>query len=429
MQELFYKIKFIAKDQVLRRRILFILGLFLIFRLFSAVPIPDADLVALQIFFEENNFLGMINMFSGGGITALSIVMLGVMPYITAAIIMQLATIMFPKLKEMQQEEGEIGRKKIANYSRLLSIPLAAIQAFGFMHLLQFQGVVPQLSGGEMLFNVLIITAGSVFVMWLGELITEFGIGNGISLIIFAGIVASLPGILRGLYESLITDMTLLPTYLGIFAIFLVMVYAIVFITEAERPVPIHHARASRSGQKAQQLTSFVPIKLNQAGVIPIIFAISLISFPQMISGFLVSTGGGVEAGSFLEKFSLFFQDPLYSGMIYFGLVFFFTFFYTSVTFDPKKMSENLHKQGAFVPGVRPGEDTEEFFGKITTRVTFLGATFLATIAVVPNILQEITGNQLLSVGGASLLILVAVGVDLIRKINAQISVREYINS
>ncbi len=426
MKELIYKLKFIAKDTVLRKRILFILAMFLVFRLFSAVPIPDVDMLALRLFFEDNNFLGMINMFSGGGIIALSIVMLGVMPYITAAIIMQLATIMFPKIKEIQQEEGEAGRKKIANISRLLSIPLAAIQAFGFLHLLQFQKIVPELTSGEMAFNVLIIVSGSIFVMWLGELISEFGIGNGISLIIFAGIVSSLPGILRTLYETLTIDMTLIPTYLGVFVVFLIMVYAIVFITEAERPVPIQHARASRGGQKVQSLTSFIPIKLNQAGVIPIIFAISIISFPQMISGFLSSVGNSSAA---VEAFFNFMQNPLYSGIIYFGLVFFFTFFYTAVTFDPKRMSENLQKQGAFVPGIRPGVDTEEYLGKITTRVTFLGALFLSTIAIMPNILQAVTGIQALSIGGASLLILVSVGIDLIRKINAQIAVREYISS
>ena len=426
MKELFYKIKFIVKNEVLRKRVFFILAIFLVFRLFSTIPIPDIDVLALKQFFEDNNFLGMINMFSGGGIKALSIVMLGVMPYITASIIMQLATIMFPKIKEMQQEEGEAGRRKVANISRLLSIPLAAVQAFGFLHLLQFQNIVPDLTTSGMAFNVLVIVAGSVFVMWLGELISEFGIGNGISLLIFAGIVSSLPGTLRTVYETLSTDMTLLPTYLGVFVVFLVMIYAIVFVTEAERPVPIHHARASRGGQKAQSLTSFIPIKLNQAGVIPIIFAISLVSFPQMISGFMSSLGS---SGAFMEGFSNFMQNPLYSGIIYFGLVFFFTFFYTAVTFDPKRMAENLQKQGAFVPGIRPGEETEDYFGKITTRVTFLGALFLATIAVMPNILQAVTGSAALSIGGTSLLILVSVGIDLIRKINAQVAVREYVSS
>ena len=222
--------------------------------------------------------------------------------------------------------------------------------------------------------------------------------------------------------------MSLLPMYLAIFVVFLFITYAIVFITEAERPVPIHHSRASRGGQKAQQLTSFIPIKLNQAGVIPIIFAISLISFPQMIAGFIGSVESSTGFNTFLQSFIEFMQDPLYSGIIYFILVFFFTFFYTAVTFDPKKMAENLHKQGAFVPGIRPGDDTEDYFAKITTRVTFLGATFLAIIAILPNILQAFTGNRALAIGGTSLLIVVAVGIEFIRQINAQISVREYIN-
>jgi len=432
MKTFFEKLIFVFKDEVLRKRILFIFFAFLIFRLFSAIPLPMADLDALKTFFDRNGFLGMINIFSGGGLSALSIVMLGVMPYITASIIMQLFTMAFPKLKEMQQENGEAGRKKIANYSRLLSIPLAAIQAIGFMSLLQSQGVLPNLTTADIAFGVTIAVAGSVFLMWLGELITEFGIGNGLSLIIFAGIVSTLPGHIRVLYDTLSADTTQLPMYIGILAAFILMIYAIVYVTEAERPVPVAHAKASRAGAKAAQIQSTIPIKLNQAGVIPIIFAISLLSFPQMIVGFLQSIGkvsANLSEDSILYILANFSHQYLYFGIAYFLLVFFFTFFYTAVTFDPKKMAENLAKGGTYVPGVRPGEDTEEYFGKVTTRVTFFGALFLAFVAVTPIIISQVTGNQNLVIGGTSILIVVSVGIDLIRKITAQISVREYIKS
>jgi preprotein translocase subunit SecY len=245
---------------------------------------------------------------------------------------------------------------------------------------------------------------------------------------IFGGIISALPSSLSLAYESFTAEQ--LPTYVAILAAFMLMIYAIVYITEAERPVPVHNAKSSRAGEKAKNIVSSIPIKLNQAGVIPIIFAVSLVSFPQLIVGFLESIGTiTIEAGSFLEILKNFSQEPLYYGVVYFSLVFFFTFFYTAVTFDPKKMAENLAKGGTYVPGIRPGEDTEEYFGKITTRVTFFGALFLASVAVIPIIIGEVSGNSNLIIGGTSILIVVSVGIDLIRKINAQISVREYIQS
>lgn len=263
-------------------------------------------------------------------------------------------------------------------------------------------------------------------------MISEFGIGNGLSLIIFAGIVSSLPGIMRGLYETVSLDTTQIPMYIGIFAAFILMIYAIVYVTEAERPVPVAHAKASRAGAKAAEIKSSVPIKLNQAGVIPIIFAVSLLSMPQMVIQFLQSIGkvsANLAEGSVLYVLANFSQQYLYFGIAYFLLVFFFTFFYTAVTFDPKKMAENLAKGGTYIPGIRPGEDTEEYFGKVATRVTFFGAFFLAFIAITPIIISQVTGNQNLVIGGTSILIVVSVGIDLIRKVTAQISVREYIKS
>ncbi len=407
---------------------MFILFAILIFRIFAAIPVPMANLDAIKALFEGNQLLSMLNIFSGGGLSAFSIVMLGVMPYITAAIIMQLMTVISPKIKELQQEEGENGRRKIGNYSRLLSIPLAAIQAYGIMYFLQSQGILEPLTLSQTLFGILIAVAGSVFLMWLGELISEFGIGNGISLIIFAGIVATFPNTLKMLYETITVDTSVIPMYLGVLAAFLLMIYAVVYVNEAERPIVVHRAKASRATNKAQAIKSSIPIKLNQAGVMPLIFALALISFPQMILSFMQQSGA-IEAGSFLEKIASFSQDPFYYGAIYFLLVFFFTYFYTAINFDPKRMAENLAKGGTYVPGVRPGEETEEYLGKVSTRITFFGAVFLSFVAVIPIAVGVIINNPNLFIGGTSLLIVVSVGIDLIKKINAQISVREYLNS
>jgi len=428
MKELFSKIKFIFTDPVLRRKIGFLLAMILVFRLFSAVPIPGVDQDVLKTFFSENNFLGMVNMFSGGGLQSLSIVMLGVMPYITASIIMQVMQISFPRLKEMQKEEGEAGKRKIANISRVASVFIAGISAFGFMALLQSAHILPELSSFDMTVNVIIAIGGAVFLMWIGELISEFGIGNGLSLMIFAGIIASAPGTLKQAYDGLVADSSQIPMVIGIFIFFVALIYLIVYVSEAERPVPINQTKVVRAGEKAQTIQTFLPIKLNQAGVIPIIFAISILMFPQMIHGFLTSVVG-MPVDSWLGTVVDFLNNQLYQGIVYFILVFAFTFFYTAVTFDPKEMAENLQKAGNFVPGVRPGEDTEEFFGKITTRVTFIGATFLGLVAVLPMLVGGLTGLAYLGVGGTSLLIVVQVGIDLMRKINAQISVREYLNS
>lgn len=426
MKSLLNKILFIFKDGVLSKRVLFIFFIFLIYRMLASIPISVVDPSALKSYFETNQFFGFVNLFSGGGLSALSIVMLGVMPYITASIIMQVMTLVVPKLKEMQQEGGDAGRKKVANISRILSLPIAAIQAVGFMSLLQSAGALGHITTSDMSFAILIAVAGSVLLMWLGELISEFGIGNGLSLIIFAGIVVSLPGTLSQIYQTF--DMANIAMYVGVFAIFIIMVYGIVYVTEAERPVIVHNSKSSRAGQKASKIASTIPIKLNQAGVIPIIFAVSLISFPTMLFSFLQTVTDSA-AGGWLEKAANFSQDPWAYGIVYFLLVFFFTYFYTAVTFDPKRMAENLAKSGTYVPGVRPGEDTEKYLGDVTTRVTFFGGLFLAVIAILPIVIAQITGNQSLSVGGTSILIVVSVAIDLIRKINAQISVREYVHS
>ena len=417
------KLNLIFKDKILRERIFFVFIILALFRLLAVIPIPGIDIFQLEQFFSNNQFLGLLNIFSGGGLSNLSIVMLGVAPYITGSIIMQLLTIMSPKLKAIYQEEGEAGRKKFSQYSRLLSIPLALMQGFAFILLLTKQGIVPDLGMFSLITNVIVIAAGSVLLMWLGELITEFGIGNGVSLIIFAGIVAGLPNTINQLIFTF--NVSQIPLYLGFIAVGLLITAGVVVVTEAERPIPITYAKRVRGMKVYGGISTYLPLRVNQAGVIPIIFALSILLFPQMILNFVANINS-----QFIVSISNFILGILENGWVYAGLyfmlVFLFTYFYTAVTFDPDSIATNLQKSGAFVPGVRPGRNTSEYIGKILTRITLVGAIFLGVIAILPLGMQAITGITALAIGGTALLIAVSVVIDLIRKIEAQISMREY---
>lgn len=418
-----HKLKLAIQDPSIRNRLLFVLGMLLVFRALAVIPIPGIDTLALEEFFNNNQFLGLLNIFSGGGLANLSIVMLGLSPYITASIIMQLLTVMSPKLKTLYSEEGEIGRKKFAMYSRWLAVPLALTQGFGFLVLLTRQGIVANTDILTFVVNVLVISAGSILLMWLGELITEFGIGNGVSLLIFAGIVASLPTTINQLLFSF--DVSQLPLYFGFTLAAIIITYAVVVITEAERPIPITYAKQARSGAVSGGVSTYLPIRLNQAGVIPIIFALSMLLLPQMLFNFAQSVGVAWinSVGTAVTEFLA--NQWVYAG-IYFVLVFIFTYFYTAVTFDPDQIAKNLQKSGAFVPGVRPGVSTSEYIGDILTRLTLVSALFLGAIAVLPLAMQAATGITAFAIGGTSLLIAVSVVLDLIKKVEAQLSIREY---
>ncbi|MEX2013372.1 MAG: preprotein translocase subunit SecY [Parcubacteria group bacterium] len=423
MSKLGEKFRLIFGDQLLRKRILFVLGILAVSRLFAAIPIPGIDVARLQSLFAGSEFLNLLNLFSGGGLSNLSIVMLGVGPYITASIIMQLMTVMVPKLKALYQEEGEAGRRRFTQYSRLLTVPLAIIQGYAFIKLLQGQSVLPPLPLGQLLVVILVIVAGSMLLMWLGELITEFGVGNGVSLIIFAGIVSQLPTTISQLVFTF--DLSQLPIYLAGLSVALLVTLGVVVVTEAERPIPITYAKQVRGGRTYGGLSTYLPLRLNQAGVIPIIFALSILLFPQMIFQFLTQSSIAMigEAASF--ALTLLSNNWFYTSA-YFLLVFFFTYFYTAVTFDPDSVATNLQKSGAFVPGVRPGDATAEYISRILTRLTLVGALFLGAIAILPLILRSLTGIQALAIGGTALLIVVSVVIDLIKKVNAQVSVHEY---
>ncbi|OHA18163.1 MAG: preprotein translocase subunit SecY [Candidatus Taylorbacteria bacterium RIFCSPHIGHO2_01_FULL_46_22b] len=423
MNNFFIKLGLIFKDPLLRRRALFTVGLLVVFRLLATIPIPGVDLVQLQQLFANNQFLGLVDIFSGGGFSNLSIMMLGVSPFITATIIMQLLTMVFPKLKAMYQEEGESGRMKFSQYSRLLTIPLGLIQGYGFMALLARQQVLGAIGSFDILINVIIITAGSILLMWIGELITEFGIGNGVSLIIFAGIIAGLPSVIS---QQLFTfDPSQIPLYAGFLIAGLAVVLGVVVVTEAERPIPVTYARRVRGMKVYGGVSTYLPLRLNQAGVIPIIFALSILLFPQMIVNFLATFDNGVVQAA-VSLLNAFLTNVWLYSIFYFLLVVIFTYFYTAVTFDPHTLSTNLQKNGAFVPGVRPGQSTADFISRILTRITLVGAVFLGVVAILPLIVQNLTGISALAIGGTALLIVVSVVLDLMKKIDAQVSMREY---
>ncbi len=424
MQSFFSKLKLVFSDAVLRKRILMTVALLGIFRVLASVPIPGIDAVKLAQFFGSNQFFGLLDVFSGGGLSNLSIVMLGVGPYITASIIMQLLTIMSPRLKVMYQEEGEAGRKKFSQFSRMISIPLAFIQAISFIVLLEKQGIVGELNTFQLIVNSLVVTAGSVLLMWLGEIITEFGIGNGVSLIIFGGIVATLPTKLSQILFAY--DPSKLLSYLFFAAVAFVIVYAVVFITEAERPIPVTYAKRVRGNRVYGGISTYIPLRLNQAGVIPIIFALSILLFPQLILNVVKGAVVNQTVRDVADTLLLWVANEWIYGITYFFFVFIFTYFYTAVTFDPHQMAENLQKNGAFIPGVRPGQSTSEYVGKVLTRITLVGALFLGFIAVLPLIVKGLTGITSVAVGGTALLIAVSVILDLVKKIEAQISMREY---
>ncbi|OGZ30262.1 MAG: preprotein translocase subunit SecY [Candidatus Niyogibacteria bacterium RIFCSPLOWO2_01_FULL_45_48] len=417
------KIKLIFTDPDLRKKIFFILGILAVFRVGAAIPIPGVDHGRLEAFFSGNQFFGLLNIFSGGAMENLSIMMLGVGPYITASIIMQLLTMIFPRLKEMYQEEGEAGRQKVNQYSRLATVPLAALQGFALMSLLKGQGVLGDLSFFDQVTNIIIITAGSILLMWLGELMSEYGIGNGVSILIFAGIIAGVP---QSLGQTIFaSDIYQLPIILGFAVAAVLVVSAVVVITEGQRPVPISYARRIRGSRMYGGVSTYLPLKVNQAGVIPIIFALSILLFPQMIVNFLAGANNPV-VQTLAAAVLNFLNSPWVYAALYFILVFLFTYFYTAVTFDPDAISSNLQKSGAFVPGIRPGKPTSEFLYKILNRITLIGALFLGVIAVLPLAMRAITGLVTLTIGGTALLIVVSVVLETIKQVEAQIVMRSY---
>ncbi|MDO8584604.1 MAG: preprotein translocase subunit SecY [bacterium] len=420
---MFAKLAAALKIPDIRNKILSIAFLLVVFRIFAAIPIPGIDAVRLREFLGSNQLLGFLNVFSGGTLSNLSIMMLGVGPYITATIIMQLLTMIFPNLKVIYYEEGAQGRAKFNRISRYITVPLAGLQAYGFLNLLRSQGVLPALDVFEIMRNVIIIMTGTMILVWIGELITEKKIGNGTSLIIFAGIVSALPQAVRTAVLSY--DVAMLPTYIAFVVMSIIVIAGVVFVNQGERKVPVAYSKRVRGNKVYGGSMSYLPLRVNQAGVIPIIFAISILLFPQFLAQIVsvVSTDLSVRLNDLVAGLL---NNQLIYGISYFVLVVVFTYFYTAVTFDPKEIAKNLQRSGGFIPGIRPGEPSGDFLSKLVNRVTLFGAMFLGLIAVLPIITQSITGIATLTIGGTALLIVVSVALETMQQLEAQLTMREY---
>ncbi len=407
-----------------RQGLLYVLGMMVIFRIAANIPLPGINLEALRAFFASNQVLGLLNLFSGGTIHNFSVVALGVAPYITASIIFQLLGMVVPRIEEIQKE-GESGQKRINQWTRLLTVPLAIIQAFGLLSLFR-QSQVPILADeGALRLMVIMsaVTAGTVFLMWVGELISEKKVGNGVSLLIFAGIVASLPSSISqfvSTYDS--TNWITLAAYVGIAVL---TIAGVVFVTEGQRNIPVQYARQMTATGAGSSTGSTLPLRVNMVGVIPIIFAISMLLFPSVIAQFFVQARIAWVASS-AQWVIVTLQNQLIYGILYFVLVVGFTYFYTEVVFHPDKIAENMQKQGGFIPGIRPGRPTAEYIQRVISRVTLGGALFLGVIAVLPLIAQYFTGTQTLALGGTSLLIAVSVIIESVKQVEAQVTMREY---
>lgn len=415
----------IFKIQDLRKKILFVLGVFVVFRVMANIPVPGINIERLREFFAEFQIFGLLNVFTGGTFDRLSIVMLGLGPYITAMLVLQLLTMIFPRLEKMYKEEGPEGRRKFNQYARIATVPLAFVQSYGMLVLLTREGVIDPLPLVLLFSSILTISAGTVFLMWLGEMISERGIGNGVSLLIFAGIAAGVPASIRQLI--LLWDPGKLDAYLLFLVVALLIITGVVMVNEARRNIPVSYAKRVRGMKMYGGASTYLPLNVNPAGVIPIIFALSLLLFPGMIASFLVGAGNP-HIAAFAHRVNILFQDPLFHGILFFLLVFLFTFFYTAVTFDPKSISGNLQKMGGFVPGVRPGDSTAKFLKTVLYRVLPFGALFLGTVAVLPSIVGAVTGVMVFEflVGGTSLLIVVSVVLETMRQVKAQLQMREY---
>jgi preprotein translocase subunit SecY len=410
----------------IRRRIFFVLGMLVIVRMLANVPVPGIDRQALEGVIGGNSFLQLLNLFSGGGLENFSIIALGVNPYINASIIMQLMTGVVPRLQQLSRE-GEYGRNKINQYTRYLTVPLAILQSYGYLALLSSpsNGVVQDfdLTSITTLTQIVTLTAGTVLLMWIGELITERGIGNGISFIIFAGIVAGLPAAVN----TFLADPDLATGIL--FALLAVAAVAvIVYIQEGQRRIPIQYASRVRGRRMYQGGATFLPLRVNQAGVIPIIFAISILLFPVQLATYFSNSGGIVEdvANVIVDWLSQ--GSPLYA-IIFFLLVVGFTYFYTAFTFKPADTADQLRKNGGFIPGIRPGAPTRDYLAKVVYRISLAGAIFLGIVAVSPIIFGVVFSGTVFSsfaLGGTAILIVVSVVVETMKQLEAQLMMRNY---
>jgi preprotein translocase subunit SecY len=419
------KIKQIWTVKDLRNKILFVIAMLVVFRLLSFIPVPGVDVNNLRNALANNQVLGLLSVFTGGSMRNFSVVMLGVGPYITASIIIQLLTMIVPSFEELSKE-GEQGQQKINTYTRWLTVPLAILQSYATIQFLNRSGapILTNLTPFRLITIMLTVTAGTMFLVWISELISEKKVGNGTSLLIFAGIAASLPGYIQtALVNYTSSDLTLYVVF-AIVALFTVV--AVVFMNEAQRNIPVTYAKQVRGLKTTGGSSTHLPFRVNMAGVVPIIFALSLITLPALIAQFFVNAHTAWLANIAVKTVSLFQSNGIFYNALYFILVFGFTYFYTAVIFHPQQIAENLQKQGGFIPGIRPGKETEKYLNQTMNRLNLIGALFLGIIAVLPLLIQGASGSQNLRIGGTSLLIAVAVAIETAKQIDAQMTMHEY---
>ena len=408
----------------LKRRLLFLLGALVVYRMGAHIPVPGIDPTVLEQLFksQQGGILGMFNMFSGGALSRFTIFALGIMPYISASIIMQLASVMSPELEALKKE-GEAGRRKITRYTRYGTVLLAVVQALGISIALEAQqGLVLDPGLAFRITTILTLTAGTMFLMWLGEQITERGIGNGISMIIFAGIVAGLPQAVGGTLELGRTGSFSIPLIIALFIAVMLVTYFVVFVERGQRKILVNYAKRQVGNKVYGGQSSHLPLKLNMSGVIPPIFASSLILFPATLSGWF----GQSESMTWLRDIAgaLSPGQPVYV-TLYVAAIVFFCFFYTALVFNPKETADNLKRSGAFIPGIRPGEQTAKYIDKVTMRLTLAGAIYITAVCLLPEFLIVLLGTPFYF-GGTSLLIIVVVSMDFMTQVQAHMMSQQY---
>lgn len=423
MNKIISTIKQIFAVPELRKKIYVTALIFIIFRLFAHVPVPGVNLASLKQLFASNQLLGLLDIFSGGTLANFSVMALGLNPYINASIILQLATMVFPKLEELSKE-GDYGRMMINQYTRLLTLPLAVFQGLGMYAILRNQKIIGNLNPLYLASFVLTIVAGTFILMWLGEIITEKGVGNGISLLIFGGIVGRLPVSLGQTLTTVTSEQIF--SIIVFTAMAVLVIAAVVFVNEAVRKITVQYAKRIRGNKLYGGQTSHLPLRLNQAGVIPIIFAVSLILLPSMLGQYLGQLSNKTIANFALGLSAAFNPNGILYNVVYFLLVIGFTYFYTAVSFNPKKISEEIQKYGGFIPGIRPGTPTANYLNYILTRITLAGAVFLGLVAILPSIARAMTGVSAMMLGGTGILIVVSVILETSKALEAMMITRNY---
>lgn len=411
------------KAEDIRKKLLFTAGIFVVFRIFAHIPVSGVNIASLKLLFSQNQFLGLLDLFSGGTLANFSLMALGLNPYINASIILQLLTLVFPKLEELSKE-GEAGRQKINQYTRILTVPLAGLQAFGMYALLRSQSIISLLSPLSLISFIVTMIAGTMFLVWLGELISEKGVGNGISILIFAGIVGRAPVVFGQTITTITAEnITNIATFL---IMGLIVIASIVIMNEATRRITVYYAKRVRGNKIYGGQSTHLPLRLNQAGVIPIIFAVSLVLLPSLLANYLSASKNIVIHNLAASLSSVFNPEGIFYNGLYFLLVVGFTYFYTAVIFNPKKIAEEIQKYGGFIPGIRPGTPTASYLNYILTRITLAGAIFLGLIAIFPTIARAATSVQTLLLGGTGILIVVSVVLETLKSIEAQLVMRSY---